>query len=136
MEGLFIIILIMIGIVIYQINHHRHVESAKKFLEKHYLILNRDLVLNNVNHIIKDEAGELKFVFNSDVFREIYPDKLEIVANEKNSTVKIVQPLRINSLNLKNLKTKELSNISTEQIKNESTITIRVTKEFINQYII
>ena len=52
---------------------------SKEFVERYSNILDRDLVLNNVNHIIKDESGELKFVFNSDVFREIYPDELEIV---------------------------------------------------------
>lgn len=136
MEGFLIILLFIIGSAIYHINHKRHVEMSKEFVERYSNILDRDLVLNNVNHIIKDESGELKFVFNSDVFREIYPNELEIVSNENKQEVDITHSLRLYSMNLKNLKIKELSKISTEQIKNEAKITIRVTKEFINQHII
>lgn len=136
MEGFLIILLFIIGSAIYHINHKRHVEMSKEFVERYSNILDRDLVLNNVNHIIKDESGELKFVFNSDVFREIYPDELEIVSNENKQEVDITHSLRLYSMNLKNLKIKELSKISTEQIKNEAKITIRVTKEFINQHLI
>lgn len=136
MGGFLIILLFIIGSAIYHINHKRHVEMSKEFVERYSNILDRDLVLTNVNHIIKDESGELKFVFNSDVFREIYPDELEIVSDENKEEVDITHSLRLYSMNLKNLKIKELSNISTEQIKNEAKITIRVTKEFINHHII
>lgn len=136
MSGFIIIVLMIMGSGAYHLNHKRHLEMAKEFVERYSKTLERDLVLHNVNHIIKDESGELKFIFNSDVFREIYPDELEIVSDENKEEVEIMHSLRLYSINLKNLKIRELSKISTEQIKNEAKITIRVTKKFINQHII
>ncbi|MBF7018250.1 MAG: hypothetical protein ACTH1R_12585 [Staphylococcus equorum] len=136
MSGVILIVFIIIGKVIYHINHTGHVNRAKEFVEKYERVLDRDLVLYNVNHIIKDESGELKFVFNSDVFREVYPDKLKIETDENREEIDIMHSLRLRSTNLKNLKIKELSNISTDRIKNDSTITISVTKDFINQHLI
>ena len=132
----YFLLIALIGGTCFYINHKGHLSLAKEFVENYSKILDRDLVLTNVNHIIKDESGELKFVFNSDVFREVYPDKLEIVPYENKEEIEIRHSLRLCSTNLKHLKVKELQNISTEQIKNEAKITIRVTKEFINHHIL
>ncbi len=98
--------------------------------------LDRDIQIQNINHIIKDEKGELKFVFNSNTFREIYPDELNIVNHDNNMEIEIIHSLKYRDYNLKKMKVKQLSNISANDIKEDSIIKINVTKEFINQYLI
>ncbi|HDE7320343.1 TPA: hypothetical protein ACF9DN_002806 [Staphylococcus aureus] len=134
--GWILLLILAIGSGVYHFNHKYVLEKAIEFTERKNNDLDKDIQIQNINHIIKDEKGELKFVFNSNTFREIYPDELNIVNHDNNMEIEIIHSLKYRDYNLKKMKVKQLSNISANDIKEDSIIKINVTKEFINQYLI